>query len=92
MSTEKRNVCGIDVQKAFLVATDIDREGKSEMRRIQQNPESLLESRDWIQSENWDSVAFESTADYGRSLSLVLESRVPVTVANANSPLQHNGS
>ena len=84
MSTEKRKVCGIDVHKAFLVATVVDREGKSETRRIQQNSESLLELRDWIQSENCDSVAFESTADYWRSLYLVLESRVPVTVANAN--------
>ena len=84
MSTEKRKVYGIDVHKAFLVATVLDREGKSETRRIQQNPESLLEFRDWIQSENCESVAFESTADYWRSLYLVLEGRVPVTVANAH--------
>jgi transposase len=84
MSTEKRKVCGIDVHKAFLVATILDREGTSETRRIQQNTESLLEFRDWIQAENCESVAFESTADYWRSLYLVLESRVPVTVANAH--------
>jgi len=84
MSTEKRKVCGIDVHKAFLVATILDREGNCKTRRIQQNTESFLELRDWIQSENCDSVAFESTADYWRSLYLVLEGRVSVTVANAH--------
>jgi transposase len=84
MSTEKRKVCGIDVHKAFHVATILDREGNCETRRIQPNTESLLEFRDWIQAENCESVAFESTADYWRSLYLVLEGRVPVTVANAH--------
>jgi transposase len=84
MSTEKRKVCGIDVHKAFLVATILDREGKCETRRIQQSTESLLELRDGVQSENCDSVAFESTADYWRSLYLVLEGRIPVVVANAH--------
>jgi len=83
MSREKRKVCGIDVHKRFLVATILDREGTSETRRIQQNAESLLEFRRWILSENCDSAAFESTADYWRSLYLVLEGHVPVTVANA---------
>ena len=84
MSTERRKVCGIDVHKAFLVATILDREGKSETRRIPQTTESLLALRDWIQSEHCDSVAFESTADYWRTLYLVLENHVPVTVANAH--------
>lgn len=84
MSTERRKVCGIDVHKGFLVATILDRDGKYETKRIQQNTASLLEFRDWIQSENCESVAFESTADYWRSLYLVLENRIPVTVANAH--------
>jgi len=84
MSTERRKVCGIDVHKGFLVATILDRDGKYETRTIQQNTASLLEFRDWIQSENCESVAFESTADYWRSLYLVLENRIPVTVANAH--------
>ena len=84
MSTERRKVCGIDVHKKFLVATILDREGKSETRRISQNTESLIELRTWIQSENCESVAFESTADYWRTLYLVLEDHVPVTVANAH--------
>jgi transposase len=84
MSQENRKVCGIDVHKAFLVATILDSEGNSETRRIQQTAESLLEFRTWIQSENCVSVAFESTADYWRSLYLLLEGHVPVTVANAH--------
>jgi transposase len=84
MSTERRKVCGIDVHKKFLVATILDREGTSETRRISQNTESLIELRTWIQSENCESVAFESTADYWRTLYLVLEDHVPVTVANAH--------
>jgi len=83
MSNGKRKVCGIDVHKGFLVATILDRDGTCETRRIPQNIESLLAFRDWIRSENCDSVAFESTADYWRSLYLVLEGHVPVTVANA---------
>jgi len=83
MSTAKRKVCGVDVHKKFLVATILDREGNSEIRRIPQTQESLLSFREWIQSENCESVAFESTADYWRSLYLVLEGRVPVVVANA---------
>ena len=70
MSQEKRNVCGIDVHKAFLVATILDSEGNSETRRIQQTAESQLEFRTWIQSENCDYVEFESTADYWRLLYL----------------------
>ena len=83
MSTEKRKVCGIDIHKSFLVATILDREGNSTTRRIPQTTESLLSFRDWIESENCDSVAFESTADYWRSLYQVLEGRVQVVVANA---------
>jgi transposase len=84
MSTMKRKVCGIDVHKSFLMATVLDREGKSQTRRVSQDIESLLGFREWILSENCDSVAFESTGDYWRSLYLVLQDRVPVTVANAN--------
>jgi transposase len=84
MSTEKRKVCGIDVHKSFLIATILDREGNSQTRRITQDIESLLEFREWILSENCNSVAFESTGDYWRSLFIVLQDRVPVTVANAN--------
>lgn len=84
MSTVKRKVCGIDVHKSFLIATVLDREGKSQTRRVSQDIESLLGLREWILSENCDSVAFESTGDYWRSLYLVLQDRVPVTVANAN--------
>ncbi|WP_292420397.1 transposase [Methanoregula sp.] len=83
MSNEKRKVCGIDVHKTFLVATILDREGNVETRRIRQDQESLIALREWIQTERCESVAFESTADYWRSLYLVLEDRVPVTVANA---------
>lgn len=84
MSSGKRKVCGIDVHKSFLVATMLDREGTIETRRIRQDPESLVALRDWIQSEQCESVAFESTADYWRSLYLVLEGHIPVTVANAH--------
>jgi transposase len=84
MSTEKRKVCGIDVHKSFLIATILDREGNSQTRRVAQDIESLLEFREWILSENCNSVAFESTGDYWRSLFIVLQDRVPVTVANAN--------
>lgn len=84
MSTEKRKVCGIDVHKSFLIATILDREGKSETRRVSQDIESLLGFREWILSESCDSVAFESTGDYWRSLFIVLQDRIPVTVANAN--------
>jgi len=84
MSNEKRKVCGIDVHKSFLVATVLDRDGNCETRRIRQDQESLLILRDWIQAEKCESVAFESTADYWRSLYLVLEDRVTVTVANAH--------
>lgn len=84
MSKERRKVCGIDVHKSFLVATILDREGKNETRKYRQNLESLLELREWIGVEQCDSVAFESTADYWRTLYSVLEDQVPVTVANAH--------
>jgi transposase len=84
MSKDNRKVCGIDVHKSFLVATILDREGKHETRKFQQDIESLIELREWIQFEECDSVAFESTADYWRTLYLVLETHVSVTVANAH--------
>lgn len=84
MTKEKKKVCGIDVHKSFLVATILDRDGKSESRRFLQSTESLLELQKWILEEHCESVAFESTADYWRPLYLVLENRVPVTVANAH--------
>jgi transposase len=84
MSVEKRKVCGIDVHKSFLVDTILDREGNSKTRRVHQDIESLLGLREWILSENCNSVAFESTAEYWRSLYAVLQDRVSVTVANAN--------
>ena len=64
MSTEKRKVCGIDVHKSFLIATILDRDGNSQTRRVAQDITSLLEFREWILSENCNSVAFESTGDY----------------------------
>lgn len=70
--------------KKFLVATILDRGGKSETRRISQNTESLLALRNWIESEKCDSVAFESTADNWRSFYLILKDHVPVTVANVH--------
>jgi len=84
MTKEMKKVCGIDVHKSFLVATILDRDGKSESRRFPQSTESLLELQKWILEEHCESVAFESTADYWRPLYLVLENRVPVTVANAH--------
>jgi transposase len=84
MSKEKKKVCGIDVHKSFLVATILDREGKNETRKYRQDIESLIELREWVISENCDSVAFESTGDYWRTLYLVLEDQLPVTVANAH--------
>jgi transposase len=84
MTREKKKVCGIDVHKSFLVATILDRNDQSESRKFFQRTESLFELREWILSEHCDSVAFESTADYWRPLYLVLENRVPVTVANAH--------
>jgi transposase len=84
LSTEKGKVCEIDVHKSFLIATILDREGNRQTRRVAQDIESLLEFREWILSENCNSVGFESTGDYWRSLFIVLQDRVPVTVANAN--------
>jgi len=49
--TRKRNkVCGIDVHKAFVVATTLDRDDNSETKRYKQNFGSLIELRDWILS------------------------------------------
>ena len=84
MSLDKRKVCGIDVHKSFLVATILDREGTYQTKRISQDIESLLAFREWVLSEHCDSVAFESTGDYWRTLFIVLEDRIPVTVANAH--------
>lgn len=84
MSIEKRKVCGIDVHKSFLVATVLDREGTYQTKRISQDIESLLAFREWVITERCDSVAFESTGDYWRTLFIVLEDRIPVTVANAH--------
>ena len=84
MAIERRKVCGIDVHKSFLIATILDREGKYETKKIHQDLDSLLGLREWIISQACDSVAFESTADYWRPLYMVLQDKVPVTVANAN--------
>jgi transposase len=91
MSTEKRKVCGRDVHKSFFITIFLDREGKTQRRRVSQDIESLLGFRDWILSEGCDSVAFESTGDYWRSLFIVLQDRIPVIVANANYIKQFPG-
>ena len=84
MSIEKRKVCGIDVHKSFLVATILDREGSNQTKQVSQDIESLLAFREWVITEGCDSVAFESTGDYWRTLFIVLEDRIPVTVASAH--------
>ena len=83
MTRKRSKVCGIDVHKAFVVATTLDRDDNSETKRYKQNFGSLIELRDWILSSKCESVAFESTADYWRPLYMVLEPHITITVANA---------
>ena len=83
MTRNRSKVCGIDVHKAFVVATTLDGSGNKETKKYKQDFESLTALKDWILESNCESVAFESTADYWRPLYLILHPHITITVANA---------
>jgi len=83
MECSRSKVCGIDVHRRFLVATILERNGSKKTGKFQNNLEQLLELKDWIITEQCQTVAFESTGEYWVSLYDVLQGYVEIIVANS---------
>lgn len=65
--------CGIDVHKKLIVACFID-DNKQEVREFGATTGELLKLTDWLQQNECQMVAMESTASYWKPLYNILES------------------
>lgn len=83
MEPQRNKVCGVDVQKKFLVAINLSRDGTKETKRFSMVIEDLLKFRDWVMENNCEQVAVESTGIYWYPIHTVLEGKVDLIVANA---------
>jgi hypothetical protein len=85
MEPQRNKVCGIDVHKRFLIATILSRDGKKDTQRFRVTLEYLLKFRDWVIENGCEQVAIESTGIYWHPVHAVLEGKVDLIVANADS-------
>jgi transposase len=77
--------CGVDVHKAFIVATIITSEGITphyEKKRFSTFNSSILSFKQWLLDNNCFDVCMESTGKYYVPIYNILEDRIHVTVAN----------
>ena len=86
-STELANMydicCGIDVHKKVLVAC-LNSGNKQELKNFGATTKELLHLVDWLQTNNCECVAMESTGSYWKPLYNILESHdMPAMVVNA---------
>lgn len=68
---------GIDVHEAILVVClmkgDLDKEPTTTIREFQTFPDSIMELAQWLDSENCEQVAMESTGVYWKTVWAILE-------------------
>lgn len=83
MERPRSKVCGIDVHKRFLVATILGRDSQKNTKKFPNTLEQLIELKDWISSEQCQTVAFESTGEYWLSLYDMLQGSFEIIVANS---------
>ena len=83
MELQRNKVCGVDVHKKFLVATNLSRDGIKETKRYRMVIEDLLKFKDWVIENNCEQVAVESTGIYWYPIHAVLEGKIDLIVANA---------
>lgn len=83
MERQRNKVCGVDVHKKFLIATNLSRDGIKETKRFSMVIEDLLRFRDWILGNSCEQVAVESTGIYWYPIHAVLEGKIDLIVANA---------
>lgn len=83
MERQRNKVCGVDVHKKFLIATNLSRDGIKEAKRFSMVIEDLLRFRDWILENKCEQVALESTGIYWYPIHAVLEGKIDLIVANA---------
>lgn len=75
--------CGIDIHKKVIVAC-LRIRNKKEIREFGASTRELLQLTDWLQENECEMVAMESTGSYWKPLYNVLESQgMPAMVVNA---------
>jgi transposase len=85
MNTRVEKACGIDVHKAFLIATIVTSAGTKDTREFSTCLDGLMDLRTWILENGCQRVAIESTGIYHIPTYTTLEGKVETIVAN---PLQ----
>jgi transposase len=83
MEPQRNKVCGVDIHKKFLVATNLSRDGTKDTKRFSMVIDDLLRFRDWVIGNNCEQVALESTSIYWYPIHAVLEGKIDLIVANA---------
>lgn len=86
MKVVYQTCCGVDVHKAFLVATIIKTTGGIEpsyqKRRFSTFNNSILEFKRWLLENECLDVCMESTGKYWIPVFHLLEDEINVTIAN----------
>ncbi|NJD03647.1 MAG: IS110 family transposase [Ruminiclostridium sp.] len=83
MEKQKNIVCGADIHKKFIMATILSRDGNKIIERFGMTLDEILRFKNWVISNNCESVAIESTGIYWISIYTVLEGNIEVILANA---------
>ena len=83
MEVQRNKVCGVDIHKKFLVATNLSRDGAKQTQRFKITPDDLIRFRIWVIENGCEQVAVESTGVYWIPLFNALEGSVDLILANA---------
>jgi len=80
---QKNKVCGADIHKKFIMATILSRDENKIRGRFGMSLDEIVRFKEWVISNNCETVAIESTGVYWIPIYTVLEGSVEVILANA---------
>ena len=83
MEIQKNKVCGADIHKKFIMATILSRDENKIRGRFGMSLDEIVRFKEWVISNNCETVAIESTGVYWIPIYTVLEGSVEVILANA---------
>jgi len=82
-----KSCCGLDVHKSMIKACiakgPLDKPPKLEIRTFSTMTSDLLKLKDWLEENEVESVAMESTGVYWKPIFNILEDSIDVVLANA---------
>ncbi len=81
-----KSCCGIDVHKKMIKACiakgPLDKPPKFEIKTFSTMTSDLLRLKDWLEQNEVEAVAMESTGVYWKPIFNILEDKFPIVLAN----------